>query len=204
MRDPISHGPRTPLLILRHGQTPWNAAGIWQGQANPGLTDLGREQAQAAAAALVAADSRPWKRIVSSDLARAEQTARVVAEALSLPLDFDPRLRERAVGHWSGKTKQEIEETDGETLHAFFSGDPTVCPGGGESTHVLRARAFAAIEAIASRWPDEHTIIVTHLGWIRSLIPDADVSNAGRLEIVAEVMLAEPISAGIVTRDGVL
>ena len=128
----------------------------------------------------------------------------MVAEALSLPLDFDARLRERDVGHWSGKSKQEIEETDGETLRAFFSDDPTVCPGGGESTHVLRARAFAAIESIASRWPDEHTIIVTHLGWIRSLIPDADISNAGQLSLVAETMLAEPIEAGIVTREGTL
>lgn len=196
--------PQTPLLILRHGQTPWNAAGIWQGQANPGLTDLGREQAQSAAAALVDSKVRPWQRIISSDLARAEQTARVVAEALSLPLDFDVRLRERDVGHWSGKSKREIEETDGETLRAFFSDDPTVCPGGGESTHVLRARAFAAIESIASRWPDEHTIIVTHLGWIRSLIPDAEVSNAGQLSLVAETMLAEPVEAGIVTREGTL
>ena len=196
--------PQTPLLILRHGQTPWNAAGIWQGQANPGLTDLGREQAQSAAAALVDSKLRPWQRIISSDLARAEQTARVVAEALSLPLDFDVRLRERDVGHWSGKSKREIEETDGETLRAFFGDDPTVCPGGGESTHVLRARAFAAIESIASRWPDEHTIIVTHLGWIRSLIPDADVSNAGQLSLVAETMLAEPVEAGIVTREGAL
>jgi len=199
-----SMGSRTSLLILRHGQTPWNAAGIWQGQANPGLTDLGREQAHAAAAALIAMPERPWRRIVASDLARADETARIVADALSLPLEFDARLRERDVGFWSGKSKADIEREDGETLEAFYASDPNVRPGGGESTHDLRRRAFAAITAIQETWPGEETILVTHLGWIRSLVPGAEVSNAGRLALVAEEILSEPIEATASVGRGLL
>ena len=183
---------RTPILLIRHGQTPWNVAGIWQGQADIGLTEEGRQQARAVAADLVSQSTRPWKRICSSDLQRARHTAEAIGEALGLEVETDPRMRERDAGKWSGHTKAEIEKTDAETLAAFREGDPDVRPGGvGETTHEVRARALAALADIVSRAPGESAILVSHLGWIRTLVPDANADNGGRTEVIAEELLRE-------------
>ena len=76
--DAGSKGEPRRLIVLRHGQTGSNLKGIWQGQLDHELTDLGREQARAAAAAI--ASLRPT-RVVSSDLVRARDTAEEVAAA---------------------------------------------------------------------------------------------------------------------------
>ncbi|WP_306514256.1 histidine phosphatase family protein, partial [Janibacter hoylei] len=76
--DGGSKGEPRRLIVLRHGQTGSNLKGIWQGQLDHELTDLGREQARAAAAAI--ASLRPT-RVVSSDLVRARDTAEEVAAA---------------------------------------------------------------------------------------------------------------------------
>src|SRR5690606_40076504 len=95
----------THLLLCRHGQSTWNAAGRWQGQADPPLSDLGRLQAQHAAKAVGAVDL-----IVASDLERARDTALIIAEAIGVgPVVIEPDLRERDAGEWSGLTREEIE-----------------------------------------------------------------------------------------------
>lgn len=95
----------TRLLLIRHGQSEWNADGRWQGQADPPLTDLGRAQAHHAARSLGVVDA-----IVASDLQRAAETAAIISEELGVgPLVLDPDLRERDAGEWSGLTRAEIE-----------------------------------------------------------------------------------------------
>ena len=95
----------TRVLLIRHGQSEWNADGRWQGQADPPLTDLGRHQAMHAARNLGAVDA-----IVASDLQRASETALIIAEALGVgPVVLEPGLRERDAGEWSGLTRAEIE-----------------------------------------------------------------------------------------------
>lgn len=95
----------TRLLIARHGESEWNAAGRWQGQADPPLTARGREQA------LRAAHSARGlvERVVSSDLLRAAETARTIAAHLDLGLQLSVELRERDIGPWSGLTTVEVE-----------------------------------------------------------------------------------------------
>lgn len=96
---------RARLLVTRHGESEWNAAGRWQGQADPPLSDRGREQATRAARAargLV-------ERVVASDLQRAAETARIVAAHLELEVSLLQELRERDVGSWSGLTMTEVE-----------------------------------------------------------------------------------------------
>ena len=181
---------RTPLLLIRHGQTPWNVAGIWQGQADVGLTEEGERQARSVAAALAAQADRPWKRILASDLQRAWRTAAAIGEALGLEVVTDPRMRERDAGAWSGHTKVEIEQTDAVTLAAFHAGDPDVRPGGGETTHEVRARGLDAIAELVARAPGEPIIMVSHLGWIRTLVPEANSENGARTEVIAEEVLA--------------
>src|SRR5436309_8138951 len=94
------------VLLVRHGQSEWNAVGRWQGQADPPLTDLGRQQARAAAHSLGSLDA-----VFASDLQRATETAVIVAAQLGIgPVVLDPDLRERDAGEWSGLTRDEIHE----------------------------------------------------------------------------------------------
>jgi probable phosphoglycerate mutase len=95
----------TRILVIRHGESTWNAQGRWQGQADPPLTATGEAQARQAAAALAPVDA-----IVASDLRRAARTAALIAEVLGHhPVHLEPRLRERHAGAWQGLTMHEVE-----------------------------------------------------------------------------------------------
>lgn len=184
---------RTRLLLIRHGETRWNADGRWQGHGDPSLTAEGRAQADRLARSLQRTAQPRWTRVITSDLARAHQTAVAVADLLALPIDIDPRLRELDVGVWSGLSRSEIERQDRETLVAFERGEPTVRPGGGESRIEIRERTHEFVSDLASRLAGENIIVVTHLGVIRALVPGAEPSNADWLEVVAEELAARPI-----------
>src|ERR1700704_2099238 len=107
MRQTVASGFVTSrVLLVRHGQSEWNALGKWQGQADPPLSDLGRAQARSAAHSLGSLDA-----IYASDLQRAMETAAIIANALGIgPVVVDPDLRERNAGEWSGLTRAEIPE----------------------------------------------------------------------------------------------
>jgi probable phosphoglycerate mutase len=195
---------RTDVLLVRHGQTPWNSEGLWQGHGDPGLTDLGRAQADELARVLVAEAKRPWTHVIASDLERARETAFVLAESLGLPFEFDERLRELDIGDWSGLSRDEIERLDPERLYAFESGEPTVRPGGGESRVEIRARTHAFMCDVAERFAGGSIIVVTHLGVIRALVPGAEPTNIGRIAVVAEEIAARPIDRHRRREDGAL
>ena len=96
----------TRILVVRHGQSEWNADGRWQGQENPPLTELGRHQARHAARAVGAVDA-----IYASPLDRAATTAHLVAEETGIgPVVLLPGLMERHAGVWQGLTRRQIEE----------------------------------------------------------------------------------------------
>ena len=121
----------TRVLLVRHGQSEWNAAGRWQGQADPPLTDLGRHQALHAARNLGVVDA-----VVASDLQRASETALIIAEALGVgPVVLEPGLRERDAGEWSGLTRAEIErdwpgylDSPSASRHTAFAGESVGTP----------------------------------------------------------------------------
>ena len=93
------------LLIVRHGQSEWNALGRWQGQADPPLTNLGQSQARKAIQKLGLFDS-----IVSSPLQRAKNTASIISELMGVgPVVTESGLMERDAGPWQGLTRIEIE-----------------------------------------------------------------------------------------------
>jgi probable phosphoglycerate mutase len=185
--------PRTSLLLVRHGQTPWNVAGRWQGHADPGLSERGRGQAAELAAALRRELEGRWARIVASDLRRARETAGILAESLGLAVETDARLRELDVGAWTGLTRSEIEARDPERLTAFESGEPTIRAGGGETRLEIRLRARALLGHVAERHAGQRLIVVTHLGVIRALLPGVEPGNTDRYPVVAEEILARPI-----------
>ncbi len=186
--------PRTPLSLIRHGETTWNRAGRWQGHADPELTEAGREGAERLAAELVAEHSQsPWHCVYSSDLRRARETAERLAEPLALPLAVDRRLRELDVGRWTGLTRPEIAARDAELLAAFERGEPAVRPGGGESRIEIRERSHAFLCELVAERQGERILVVTHLGVIRALVPGARPQNLERFEVIAEEIAARPI-----------
>ena len=117
------------LVLLRHGQTEWNAGSRMQGQLDTDLTELGREQAGAAAEVL--AKRQPLV-IVSSDLRRALDTATALGERSGVHVAVDERLRETHLGDWQGLTHLEVDDAAPGARLAWRD-DARWAPHGGES-----------------------------------------------------------------------
>jgi broad specificity phosphatase PhoE len=149
--------PTTRILVLRHGQSEWNALGKWQGQADPPLTDTGREQAFRAAQLLGQFDL-----IATSDLQRAHETAAIISNSLGIgPVIVDERLRETHVGEWEGLTHDDIERDYPGYLAAHKR------PPSFETEESLITRFTAAITDVAVQCPGGEALCVAHAGVIR-------------------------------------
>jgi len=143
------------ILVVRHGQSTWNADGRWQGQADPPLSELGVAQAEAAARGVDGADA-----IWASDLERAHHTATILAAPRRLQVVADTRLREREAGEWTGLTRAEIDERYPGALEERRR------PPGFETDDALVPRALAALHDLAAAVGDGTAIVVTHGGVI--------------------------------------
>jgi glucosyl-3-phosphoglycerate phosphatase len=178
------------LLCIRHAESTWNALGRWQGQADPPLSAAGRAAAERLAKRL--AEELPASAgLVSSDLLRARETAGIVGRALGREPEHWPLLREADVGSWSGRVTGEIEALWPDEYRRFRAGDPELRPGGGESRRSLRLRALAGVRALEARFGAGPIVVVTHLGWIRSLAPGLVLENAGTLWLDSAALCEE-------------
>ena len=157
----------TTLLLVRHGETDWNAEGRLQGHTDRPLSEFGRRQAQGLAHELAAED---FDAIYASDLARARETAEIVGEHLRLPVILDPDLREKNWGTWEGLTS--MERVGIELV--------------GESTKEHSERMLRALGRIACQHPSSSVLVVTHGGSMRRVQTEAlgfalpVVENCGR------------------------
>lgn len=173
----------TRLLLVRHGESEWNAAGRWQGQADPPLSDQGRAQAVAAAASIGSIDA-----VVTSDLERAAHTGLIIARHLGVDhVATDPGLRERDAGPLSGLTRAEIFEQfpgllpdDPAEFRPGPDGDP-VWPEGWEPDDHLWARVEVALLAIGQLVPDGDVLVVTHGGVMYAVEKRLGSPGRGRL-----------------------
>lgn len=146
----------TGMLVVRHGQSEWNAAGRWQGQEDPPLSDLGRNQAATASLRVGSVDL-----VVASDLQRAVETATIIATAIGVgPVLVDAGLRERHAGEWQGLTKAEIEEQWPGYLEA---GDR---PPGFEPTDDFTSRVHDTLDRLESAHRGATMLVVSHGGVI--------------------------------------
>ena len=160
------------LVLLRHGQTEYNAGSRMQGQLDTDLSDLGRDQAAAAAEVLV---KRQPLVIVSSDLRRAFDTAIALAERAGLPVAIDTRLRETHLGDWQGLTHHEVDDVaPGARLE--WRDDARWAPHGGESRVDVAERSVPVVQELAAdlgEWgddaPDRPVVLVAHGGLIAAL-----------------------------------
>ena len=189
------------LWLIRHAESTWNAAGRWQGQADPPLSERGRRQARELAGAL---RGEPLELLVASNLARAAQTAAILGEELGLRVHPESLLRELDAGRWSGLTRREIEAQDPEALARFDAGEPEARAGGGETLLELGQRARRAVAQIAAAHSGRHVAVVGHGGWIRALVPGLRLGNAGwrRVDAGAAELLSAPADAVDVAGGG--
>ncbi|OBB32377.1 histidine phosphatase [Mycolicibacterium peregrinum] len=164
------------LVLLRHGQTEYNADSRMQGQLDTELSDLGRDQA--AAAAEVLAKRQPLL-IVSSDLKRALDTAMTLGDRAGIAVAVDKRLRETHLGDWQGLTHQEVD-TAAPGARVAWREDARWAPHGGESRVDVAGRSVPVVaELVAgqSDWgldqvgggADRPVVLVAHGGLIAAL-----------------------------------
>lgn len=173
----------TRMLLVRHGESTWNADGRWQGQADPPLSEHGRRQALHAAAAVGSVDA-----IVTSDLERAAETGAIMARQLGVDhLATIPGLRERDAGSLSGLTRAEIHER----FPGLLPDDPTGFrpdeagrprwPDDWETDDHLWPRLEGSLLAIAELVPGGDVLVVTHGGVIYALESKLGDPDRGRL-----------------------
>jgi probable phosphoglycerate mutase len=149
----------TTILLARHGETDWNRDRRVQGHSDTPLNDAGRAQARALADDLA---SEPLDGIYASDLARASDTARIVAESHAVAVVLLPALRERHFGSWEGLTDSEI-------LSRFPDARPGHW-GDGETPEEMTGRVLAALHAIAGSHPGGTVLAVSHGGPLRAVL----------------------------------
>lgn len=171
------------LVFIRPGETDWNLTGRWQGWLAIPLNELGKQQVHRLAGFLrhigLAA-------LYSSDNRRAKDTAEILSTYLGYVPIYDPRLRERHIGHWQGLILPEIRAWYPEEHSAMMADlEHYRIPEGGESLDDVRQRALPALrEIIASGETMEGHVsigVVSHSTAIRLMIadlaPDVDVRN---------------------------
>ncbi len=155
------------LLLVRHGETAYNAVGRYQGHVQIELNALGQHQATRVCQRLA---HRSIQAIYSSDLVRCLQTIQPLITAVGLPLTLDQRLREIDVGLWEHLTIPEISATYPGNYAAYKQNPGATVHVGGESYIHLQQRAVAAIQDIIGRHgPDDTVVVCTHGGTIRAI-----------------------------------
>jgi probable phosphoglycerate mutase len=190
------------LVLVRHGESHWNAERRIQGQACAGLSTRGHAQAAATATALAAAF--PDATLVASDLQRTRETIAPLEAALGREAASDERLRERSFGVWEQRLREEVVTTDADRWQRWVAGEDVIGEVGGESAEALADRVEPVLrELLAATADGEVTVAVTHGGPIWqgvhrlfgfALGTVAGVDNASIHEIVSpdgEVLLLD-------------
>jgi probable phosphoglycerate mutase len=162
----------TRILLVRHGETDWNRDRRMQGHSDQPLNDTGRGQARALADELA---KEPLEAVYSSDLSRAQETARIVADAHGLQVTTLPDLRERHFGTWEGLSDAEIQERFPEQIASGALGD-------GETREEMDRRVLEALQQIAREHPGSTVLVVSHGGPLRSVLRHCEIDGVERVE----------------------
>ena len=143
------------LILIRHGETLHNVAGIAQGWNDSALSQRGEEQVARLTerVATMNADA-----IISSPLGRALSTANVLARACRLEVTTLDELREMNYGAWEGRSFLDVRRQEASSYEEWIANADCPCPGGGESHNDVRKRFAAALEKIKATRP----VLVTH------------------------------------------
>ncbi|MBO8126213.1 MAG: histidine phosphatase family protein [Firmicutes bacterium] len=185
------------VYLVRHGETDWNRGARIQGQQDIPLNELGRRQAEAVAGYLKALRFG-YDCIYCSDLARARETAEIIAAQWGVEVVPRRDLRERNFGKLEGTTFQEARETYADLFRAYAEDPINTRFPDGESTWDLAARAKGFLEYLRAEHSNEAVMVVTHGGFIRTLLAlvlGLPLEHRDRLEVtnagVSVVRLSE-------------
>ncbi len=189
----------TRLILVRHGETDWNLEGRYQGQADLPLNERGREQAKLLAERL---RGERIEAIYVSDLSRAYETARIIAETLGQEVKSLASLREVDTGVWTGLTFEEVESRYPEHLREWRADPLGVKRLEGESYQELFERTKAAVGEIVEAHPDQTVLIVGHGGNVKCIVLDALGVGADRAIEIASRFAADNASLHILQYDG--
>ncbi|HEU0008505.1 MAG TPA: histidine phosphatase family protein [Verrucomicrobiae bacterium] len=157
----------TRVILLRHGETTWNIEGRYQGQLDSPLTSVGVAQAQSLARRLAGAK---FTALYSSDLGRALETAKCIAEISGHEVRADARLRERHLGIFQNLLKADFKQKFPEEYRLFKSGGPDYVIPQGESGRQAAERSNACLDELARRHAGETIVVVAHGGTISALL----------------------------------
>lgn len=162
-------GAPATFVLLRHGETALTPQKRFSGSggSDPSLSDVGREQAERAAAALAARGT--IQAIVSSPLKRCQETAQAVAARIGLDVRIEDGLRETDFGAWEGLTFGEVRERQPEELNAWLS-SAKAAPPGGESFAAVSRRVSAARDRLTAEYAGRTVLLVTHVTPIKTLV----------------------------------
>jgi broad specificity phosphatase PhoE len=152
------------IHLARHGQTAYNAEGRFQGHLPVPLDDTGLEQARALAETVAGVEVRT---LVCSPLARARETADIVAARIGLAPEEDGRFTETDTGDWTGRSFAEIQAEDPDGFHRYEISDPTFRYPGGESFAEQSDRVQDGLSDLRARAAALPTLVVCHRGVIR-------------------------------------
>ncbi|MFJ9617969.1 bifunctional RNase H/acid phosphatase [Streptomyces noursei] len=163
-------GVPATFVLLRHGETALTPQKRFSGSGgtDPELSDVGRRQAEATAAALAARGT--IQAVVSSPLRRCQETAGAVAARLGLDVRVEDGLRETDFGAWEGLTFAEVRERYPDDLDAWLGSTKAAPTGGGESFATVARRVAVARDKLLSRYAGKTVLLVTHVTPIKTLV----------------------------------
>jgi len=161
----------TTILLVRHGETDWNRDRRVQGHSDTPLNDTGRAQARQLAADLA---GEHIDAVYASDLARAYETARIVADSRGLDVTALREFRERHFGTWEGMTDAEVLER--------FPHAATGPWGDAETVDEMATRVFDALQRIADSHPGGRVLVVSHGGPLRSVLVRCGVDGVRSID----------------------
>lgn len=162
---------KTELILVRHGETVWNATGRIQGQGDSPLTERGIAQAQAVARRL---QHEPFTTLYASHLGRVIETARYIAALTGHAITIDERLQERAYGIFEGLTYEEAQGRHSEIFATYqinrYEADYAL--PGAESLRRLTERGQAVLQALLEKHSGERLVIVSHGAFLGAILRD--------------------------------
>lgn len=153
------------LFLVRHGETDWNRSGQIMGERPIPLNHNGETQAHRLAKLL---SRLSLGALYSSPVARALQTAEILAAALHTPVTVERGLTEIGVGQWEGRYWKDL--TEDIVRHNFYAKPQETRPPGGETLHEVQARAVATVERAGARVGAGSLLFVSHADVLRAIV----------------------------------
>jgi probable phosphoglycerate mutase len=150
----------TTMILVRHGQTAWNAVERFRGREDIPLNDVGLSQAERTAQRI----GRQWHpaAVYCSPLSRARATAEAVARRCRLSVMIQPGFIDIDYGRWQGMTPAEARLRYPRRARRWYRGARWIRPPAGESLSAVKRRCLKAVMEVAAKHPDQQVVIVGH------------------------------------------